>query len=239
MIEISNITKSFGSENVLRGISFQLHYHLTISVLGKSGCGKTTLLKILSGLETADTGTFISGGKDLLNIKPQKRGVVYLSQEPLLFPHMRIYENLAYGLKIRNLPKARIKEKVEAMAYEIGMSGQLDKMPHQLSGGQRQRVSFGRALIINPEILLLDEPFGSLDVHTRGEMQDFYQRIRKHFPITALFITHDLKEALIMGDHIAVMEKGEIRVFKEMNEFVQSPKSGAQAELDFWKNIIG
>ncbi len=125
------------------------------------------------------------------------------------------------------------------MAAEIGMGDQLDKMPQQLSGGQRQRVSFGRALIIKPEILLLDEPFGSLDVHTRAEMQAFYQRIRKHFPITALFITHDLKEALIMGDQIAEMEKGELHVFKDTNEFVNSPKSGAQAELEFWKKMVG
>ncbi len=238
MIEIKNISKTYGAEEVLKNISFQLQARQTLSILGKSGCGKTTLLKIMAGLEKQDAGSFLVEEEDLLKLPPQKRGVVYLSQEPLLFPHLNVFQNMAYGLHIRKMAQQTIRKKVERLAAQLDLTVHLNKMAHQLSGGQKQRVSFGRALIINPGILLLDEPFGSLDAHTRTEMQQLYQGLRPHYPVTTLFITHDLKEALVMGDQIARMENGGLQLFQNIEEFVASPGSGAAQELGFWESVV-
>ena len=237
MIELQHISKSYGDEQVLRDISAALPPESTLSILGRSGCGKTTLLKVLAGLEQADAGVFLANGHDLLRIPPQQRGVVYLSQEPLLFPHLDVFANLAYGLRVRKESKRAIQQKVEQLVKPLGIGDQLKKMPHQLSGGQKQRVAFGRALMISPQILLLDEPFGSLDADTRHEMQELFLELRRRFRTTALFVTHDLKEALLMGDHIGRMDEGTLRVFPSVEAFIADPHSGVQGELDFWKRI--
>ncbi len=235
MIEIKNLQKSFDQEQVLNGLALELSEKATLSILGKSGCGKSTLLKVMAGLETPDAGSFTVDQKDMFALPPQKRGVVYLSQEPLLFPHLSVANNLAFGLTIRKVGKKEVDKRVGEMAEKIGLSAHLDKKPHQLSGGQKQRASFGRALIINPRIVLLDEPFGSLDAQTREEMQQLFQDIRKEFSITALFVTHDLKEALIMADRIAKMQEGRLKVYASLEEFISSPESGADKEISFWK----
>jgi len=237
MIKVQHIHKTFGKEEVIRGLSFDLAARKTLSILGPSGCGKSTLLKVMAGLEQADSGTFTVEGRDMFQLTPQERGVVYLSQEALLFPHMNVRQNLGYGLQIRRQPKARIKEKVDELADRLGLLDQMDKMPQQVSGGQRQRVSFGRALIINPRILLLDEPFGSLDADTRSDMQRFFQQIRDSYQITALFVTHDLKEALTMGHQIGRMQRGALQVYASIEAFLQSPEAGAAEELHFWERI--
>ncbi|TRX52207.1 ABC transporter ATP-binding protein [Fulvivirga sp. M361] len=237
MIVLDNLHKVYDGETVLNGLSLEVPEQLTLSILGKSGSGKSTLLKIMAGLESADSGSFSVHGEDMLSLVPQKRGVVYLSQEPLLFPHLSVFENLAYGLKIRKQDKAAIQKDVEVMADKLGLSEHLMKGPHQLSGGQKQRVSFGRALIINPNILLLDEPFGSLDTQTRAEMQSLFNSIRKEFSITALFVTHDLKEALLMGDRVAMMQDGNLQVFSSVEAFINDPGSGAADEIKFWKQF--
>ncbi len=237
MITIQNIAKAYGGEQVLQGLSFQLAQRHTLSVLGKSGCGKSTLLKIMAGLETADAGIFEVDGDDMLALPPQKREVVYLSQEPLLFPHLTVAQNLGYGLEIRKAKRAVIRNKVGILASKLGLTEHLNKKPRQLSGGQKQRVNFGRALIINPRIMLLDEPFGSLDTQTRADMQTLFQTVKYDFRITALFVTHDLKEALLMGDCIGLMQSGKLRVFDNLQAFVDSPDTGVLEEWAFWEKI--
>jgi putrescine transport system ATP-binding protein len=237
ILKVEGITKSFGNEPVLRDVSFSLQEHEVLSVLGKSGSGKTTLLKILAGLEQEDSGTVTLSRKRMNDIPPNKRNIVYLYQEPLLFPHLNIYENVAFGLKIRKQGKEEIRSKVDEMLDEIGLAEHATKMPHQLSGGQRQRVSFARALVINPKVLLLDEPFGALDSETRSQMQQLFKRVSAKYRLTSLFITHDLKEALIMGDHIGKIEKGVFKKYDSQQDFYNDEASGVKAEADFWKQF--
>ncbi|MEZ4774487.1 MAG: ABC transporter ATP-binding protein [Bacteroidia bacterium] len=238
MIKAEDIGKRFGGEIVLNKISFSLSPGTTLSILGKSGCGKTTLLKILAGLLASDEGTFTVNGQNMFALPPQQRGVVYLSQEPLLFPHMNVFDNLAYGLKIRKLEKSTIRAQVTQLASKLELEDHLSKSPEQLSGGQKQRVSFGRALIINPQIMLLDEPFGSLDTQTRVEMQKLFRYVSQSVKMTALFVTHDLKEALTMGDQIALMHRGSLKQYDSVQTLAQDPESGIKAEIDFWKNLL-
>ncbi len=236
-LEIKNIQKTYNGQPVLKDISFDLPAYGTMSILGKSGCGKSTLLKIVAGLEQADHGSIVLQQKDMTSLPPQLRNIVYLFQEALLFPHLTVFENIAFGLRIRKVLPADIKQKVSAMAELLELTEHVSKMPHQLSGGQKQRVAFGRALILNPPLILLDEPFSSLDVEIRASMQELYKSVAKQFAITALFVTHDLKEALLMGDSISYMEQGSLQIFNSHQEFIQDSRMGVQNEINFWKGL--
>jgi ABC-type sugar transport system ATPase subunit len=238
MIEVKGIQKSFGADPVLREVGFTLPAQQNLAILGKSGCGKTTLLKIMAGLESATQGSFRIEGREMLGLKPQDRGVVYLSQEPLLFPHLDVYENIAFGLRLRKLAARPLGQQVEAMLDSLGLTAQGRKRPEALSGGQKQRVAFGRAVIIRPKVLLLDEPFGSLDSETRAEMQQFYNGLRKQEQITSLFVTHDLREAIVMGDRLARMAEGRLELYADQAAFLQSADSGMANELAFWREIL-
>ncbi|MGA9607622.1 MAG: ABC transporter ATP-binding protein, partial [Rouxiella badensis] len=198
-LQVTDLNKNFAAEPVLAQLSFELPEHQTLSVLGRSGCGKTTLLKIIAGLLQPDSGE-IRLNKLLINeVAPQHRNIVYLYQEALLFPHLNIFENVAFGLRLRRVKNEEVRTKTEAMLSHLGLASHSQRRPDQLSGGQRQRVAFGRALIINPALLLLDEPFSNLDAETRAQMQQLFKRVAREFAITAIFVTHDLKESLIMG----------------------------------------
>lgn len=236
-LEAIDIKKTYGPEAVLRELSFQLAEHEMLSILGRSGSGKTTLLKILAGLETPDGGRVLLRGQDMGPVPPNRRNMVYLYQEPLLFPHLDVFENVAFGLRLRKLPAADVRKRVMEMLDNLELPEQARKMPHQLSGGQKQRVAFGRALIINPRVLLLDEPFGALDSETRASMQELLKRIAETFAITALFVTHSLKEALIMGDRIGLMQEGRLKVYDSKKDFIADADTGVQEELAFWRGI--
>lgn len=236
-LEVKNIEKSFHQEQVIKTLNFSLEAHKTLSILGKSGCGKTTMLKIIAGLESTDKGEIILKGNSINDLAPEKRGIVYLYQEDLLFPHLSVFENIAFGLRIKKVEKATIQEKVTTMIQRLELEGQTHKMPQQLSGGQRQRVSFGRAIITNPSLLLLDEPFGSLDAGTRTRMQLLFKKLAAEFSITSLFVTHDLKEAILMGDEIGYMEKGSLKVYKDRDSFINDPMTGVQSEISFWDSL--
>ncbi len=236
-LEVNDLAKGFNGEDVVKGLTFSLASHQTLSILGKSGCGKTTMLKMLGGLVRPDRGDIILDGQRLNDQRPGKRGVVYLYQEDLLFPHLDVFGNIAFGLGIRKRPKAEIKEKVEKMIEHLELQGQAHKMPHQLSGGQRQRVSFGRAIITNPQLLLLDEPFGSLDVGTRQRMQELFKELAHDYRITSLFVTHDLKEAILMGDQLAFMRSGRLKVYPNKDAFINDPETGVQDEIGFWDGL--
>jgi ABC-type Fe3+/spermidine/putrescine transport system ATPase subunit len=235
--EIKNIAKSYNSKAVLTDVSVSINHQETLSILGKSGCGKSTLLKIIAGIEKQDTGKIILTGNDISNKNPEERNIVYLFQEPLLFPHLNVFENIAFGLRIRKINSAEIKQKVAAMLESLGLTAHNLKMPHQLSGGQKQRVAFGRALIINPPLILLDEPFSSLDTEIRNQMQELYKKVAAEFKITALFVTHDIKEALMMGNRIAYMENGLLKTYASKNDFINDEITGAKKEIAFWNNL--
>jgi ABC-type sugar transport system ATPase subunit len=236
-LEINHIQKKYKDKQVIQDVSFGLQAHQTLSVLGKSGCGKSTLLKIIAGIEDQDNGEVILNGKNISKIKSNERNIVYLFQEPLLFPNLNVFENIAFGLRIRKMASADVEQKVAQMLESLELQDHAKKMPHQISGGQKQRVAFGRALIINPPLILLDEPFSSLDVETRATMQQLYKTIAKKFNITALFVTHDLKEALLMGDKISYMDKGLLEIFNSKKEFIEADKTGVKSEIDFWNNL--
>ncbi len=222
---------------MLKSISLQVSANSTISILGKSGCGKSTLLKIIAGIETENAGSIFLNHNNLAGVKPSRRNIVYLFQEALLFPHLNVFENIVFGLRIRKENKDIIKNKAGILLQQLGLEAEALKMPEQLSGGQKQRVAFGRALIINPPLILLDEPFSSLDVETRASMQQLYKSIAETYNITALFVTHDLKESLIMGDRIAYMENGMLTVYNDKKDFIHDVKTGVSDEINFWNTL--
>lgn len=233
-LELQQIRKSYHGIPVLRGVDLAVPDHATVAILGRSGCGKTTLLKIVAGLEEPDHGRVELGGENLAGVAPERRGTVYLYQEPLLFPHLDVRENIAFGLRIRRLARREVDERTDRMVASLGLEGHENKRPDHLSGGQRQRVSFGRALIVNPRLLLLDEPFGNLDPETRRAMQELFAGVAREFRITSLFVTHDLKEALVVGDRFAHLASGRLDVYDDRNAFVADPRIGAAEEIRFW-----
>lgn len=235
-LEIKDLNKQFGQEKVLNALNFNVEERGVLSILGKSGSGKTTLLKIIAGLERADHGMITLNDKIINNIPPHRRNIVYLYQEPLLFPHLNVFENIAFGLRLRKENEKVIQQKVLNLLDELELSNQQRKMPTQLSGGQRQRVAFGRALIINPKVLLLDEPFGALDTETRETMQQLLKKIMAEHPITTIFVTHDLKEAIVMGDCIGMMEGGNLIIYNDKQAFLGSNEN-VKNEINFWKNL--
>lgn len=238
MLQVTDIEKKFKNEPVLNGVSFNLNEGKTLSILGKSGCGKTTLLKIIAGLEQPDSGEIQLASQVINDIAPNKRGVVYLYQESLLFPHLNVWENIAFGLRLKkDLTEDVIKERVLKMIIDLDLEAHAAKMPEQLSGGQKQRVSFGRALIINPKLLLLDEPFGNLDAETRGHMQLLFKQVAKQYNITAVFVTHDLKEAVLMGDELGYMISGKLKVYSSKAEFMADDATGIKQEMEFWEGL--
>ncbi|MBN8589762.1 MAG: ABC transporter ATP-binding protein [Rhodothermia bacterium] len=235
---VENLSKSFGNEQVLKNISFTLEKNALMAILGRSGSGKTTLLKCLAGLDSPGFGDVLLSEQPINKLPPQSRGVVYLFQEPLLFPHLNVYENLAFGLRLRKTTDSVIKKEVGEMLAQLDLTDHAKKAPHQLSGGQRQRVSFGRALMIKPRLLLLDEPFASLDVDLKAQMQALFLKLARSYDITSIWVTHDLKEALIMGTSFGFMQNGHLRLYASGIDFVADTQTGVQSEIIFWKGIL-
>ena len=238
-LEIRGLTKAFAGEPVLRQLDLDLPEHQTLSILGRSGCGKTTLLKLIAGLLEPDTGGINLNGARINHIAPQHRNIVYLYQESLLFSHLNVFENVAFGLRLRKMRAAEIVSKTNRMLEHLGLTAHARKKTEQLSGGQRQRVAFGRALIINPALMLLDEPFSNLDAEIRAQMQELFKRVAQEFAITAIFVTHDLKESLIMGDRMAQMNAGQLRSFASKEEFINDTSTGVGSEIAFWDSLKG
>jgi len=236
-LKAKRISKAFDSEQVLDDLSLELHEHESLSILGRSGCGKTTLLKILAGLESSDQGTLWMGDKNVGSLSSNQRDIVYLYQEALLFPHLNVFENIAFGLRLRRLDEDAVTFRTNKMINQLELNGMQNKMPHQLSGGQQQRVSFGRALITNPKVILLDEPFGSLDADTRSAMQKLFKRVADEINITAIFVTHNVKEAILMGDRIAKLDNGKLTIFDSIEALVKSGESSIHEEINFWRTI--
>ncbi len=237
ILQVKNISKKFGTEIILSDVNLTLEKGKTLSLLGTSGSGKTTLLKIIAGLEHQDDGTLFLNEMEISQAKPQERQCVYLYQESLLFPHLNVFENIAFGLRIRKEKEEIIQQKVDAILEMIDLKNHSNKMTNQLSGGQKQRVSFARAIVIEPTVLLLDEPFGALDSATRKQMQILFKDLVSKMNVSSIFVTHDLKEAIIMGDSIGKIEKGRLIQYQDKIAFFYDENSGVQNEIDFWKQL--
>lgn len=208
-LELQNIAKSFdGSLLVLEDINFSIAKGEFLVILGPSGCGKTTLLRIIAGLEQADKGKVFIDSKDVTNAEPKNRDVAMVFQNYALYPHMSVYDNLAFALKVRKQGKNRINEKVTRTARLIGLENYLKRKPGQLSGGQRQRVALGRAIVRNPSLFLFDEPLSNLDAELRSQMRFELLSLHKQIGATSLYVTHDQIEAMSLADNIIILNEG-------------------------------
>lgn len=237
-IQIENLTKVLDNKVILKNINLSIKKGEFFSLLGFSGCGKTTTLKSISGIYTVDNGDIKINGASIKNIPMEKRNLPFVLQEPYLFPHMKVYDNLAFGLKIAKVSKDRIKEKVDYIIDALELKGLENMYPMKLSGGQKQRVSLGRALVLSPEILLLDEPFSSLDITLRASMRALIKKLHKELNLTIIFVTHDKEEALTLSDKIALMSHGEILQVGTPYELYESPKNVEVATFFGNCNII-
>lgn len=238
LIEFRNIVKEFDGQIILKGINLDIYENEFVTLLGPSGCGKTTLLRILGGFLEADEGTVTFDGQDISKVPPYRRELNTVFQKYALFPHMTVYQNIAYGLKIKKMSKDVIEQKVMKMLKLIGLEGYENKNVTLLSGGQQQRVAIARALVNEPQVLLLDEPLGALDLKLRKEMQYELKRIQQEVGITFIFVTHDQEEALTMSDKIVVLKDGEIQQVGTPEDIYNEPANRYVANFIGESNII-
>ena len=238
LIQFRNIVKDFDGQIVLKGINLNIYENEFVTLLGPSGCGKTTLLRILGGFIEASEGAIIFDGEDIKDLPPYKRELNTVFQKYALFPHMSVYENIAFGLKIKKMSKDVIDQKVMRMLKLIGLEGYETKNVTMLSGGQQQRIAIARALVNEPKVLLLDEPLGALDLKLRKEMQYELKRIQQEVGITFIYVTHDQEEALTMSDKIVVMKQGEIQQVGTPVEIYNEPANRYVANFIGESNII-
>ena len=238
IIEIKNVSKTYGDNTVLNNLSLNIRKNEFLTLLGPSGCGKTTTLKILAGFESGDSGKVLFNGEDISNLPPYKRQLNTVFQKYALFPHMNVYENIAFGLKIKKVSKNEIDKKVSEMLKLVALEGFEKRAIDSLSGGQQQRVAIARALVNEPKVLLLDEPLGALDLKLRKEMQSELKRIQQRLGITFIFVTHDQEEALTMSDTIVVMNKGVIQQMGSPEDIYNEPANAFVADFIGESNIV-
>ncbi len=224
-LKFDSISKSFGRLKAVDNVTLTIKRGEIFSILGPSGCGKTTLLRMLAGFDAPDSGRILLDGVDISEQPPNKRKVNTVFQNYALFPHMTVRENIAFGLKIRHRPKAEIEEEVEKMLSLIQMEQHADKKPSQISGGQKQRTAIARALILKPQVLLLDEPLAALDLKLRQRMSLELSLIHDEVGITFMYVTHDQNEAMSISDHIAVMRNGRVEQVGTPAEIYEAPRS--------------
>ncbi len=235
---LENIKKTFTTLPVLKGIDLQVAPGEFITLLGSSGCGKTTIIRIIAGLETPDSGHVYLDGRDITEDPPEKRNVNTIFQNYALFPHMNVADNIAYGLKIRKVPREERAKKVEEMLSLVQLEGRGDRKVSALSGGQKQRVAIARAVVNEPKVLLLDEPLGALDLKLRRQMQLELKRMQKQLGITFIYITHDQEEAINMSDRIAVMHGGIFEQIGTPDEIYYRPRTSYVANFVGNANVI-
>lgn len=238
ILQLNNISKSFDGTSVLKDINLTINRGEFITLLGSSGCGKTTTLRIIAGLETPDSGVVLIEGSDVTNEVPNKRDVNTVFQNYALFPHMNVESNIGYSLRLNRASKADIKTAVTKALDMVQLQGFEKRMPGELSGGQKQRVAIARAIVNQPKVLLLDEPLGALDLQLRRQMQVELKRLQKRLGITFIYITHDQEEALNMSDRIAVMRDGNFDQIGTPAQIYDTPKTSYVASFVGSANII-
>lgn len=238
ILTLKGLAKTFGETDVLKGIDIEIAKGEFITLLGSSGCGKTTTLRIIAGLEEPDAGAVLLNGKDITALLPEQRNVNTVFQNYALFPHMTVEKNIAYGLKIKKLPKDEIARRVKEVLQMVQLEGFEKRKPEELSGGQKQRVAIARAVVNQPEVLLLDEPLGALDLKLRRQMQIELKKLQQRLGITFIYITHDQEEAINMSDRIAVMRNGVFEQIGTPNEIYYQPKTSYVADFVGNANIF-
>ena len=238
VIELKNVTKSFGDNVILKNFDFKVKKDEFLTILGPSGCGKTTILRLIGGFEEADEGKILFNGEDITNKEAYERKINTVFQKYALFPHMNVYKNIAFGLNIKKMDKNLIKEKVKEVLKLVNLSGFENREIESLSGGQQQRIAIARALVNEPEVLLLDEPLGALDLKLRQAMQIELKRIQKSVGITFIYVTHDQEEALSMSDTVVVLNDGEIQQMDTPLNIYNEPKNAFVADFIGESNII-
>ncbi len=238
ILELKNVSKSFDGELILDHISLDIHDNEFITLLGPSGCGKTTLLRMIGGFEQPDEGDILFEGKRINDMPPHKRNVNTVFQKYALFPHLNVFENVAFPLREKKVPKAEIAKKVNEMLSLVMLESFANRRVTSLSGGQQQRVAIARALINHPKILLLDEPLGALDLKLRKDMQQELKKIQKSTGITFVFVTHDQEEALSMSDTIVVLSEGRIQQIGAPSDIYNEPVNAFVADFIGESNII-
>jgi spermidine/putrescine transport system ATP-binding protein len=238
LLRLEGIKKQYGSIEVLKGLDLSIAQGEFITLLGASGCGKTTTLRIIAGLEKADSGRVFIDGNDVTELDPDKRGVNMVFQNYALFPHMNVEQNIGYSLKIKGTEKSEIDKAVANALVLVRLMGFEKRKPYELSGGEQQRVAVARAIINKPKVLLLDEPLGALDLHLRRKMQIELKRLQKQLGITFIYITHDQEEAITMSDRIAVMNNGVFEQVGSPAEIYNRPKTGFVAKFVGGANVL-
>ena len=238
VIELENVTKSFGDNVILKDFDFKVKKDEFLTILGPSGCGKTTILRLIGGFEEPDEGKILFNGEDITNKEPYERKINTVFQKYALFPHMNVYNNIAFGLNIKKVDKKIIKEKVKEVLKLVNLVGFENREIESLSGGQQQRIAIARALVNEPEVLLLDEPLGALDLKLRQAMQIELKRIQKSVGITFIYVTHDQEEALSMSDTVVVLNNGEIQQMDSPLNIYNEPKNAFVADFIGESNII-
>jgi putative spermidine/putrescine transport system ATP-binding protein len=238
LIEIRNLTKSFGAVRAVDGVDLDIHAGEFLTLLGPSGSGKTTVLRMIAGFETPDSGSVQLNGVDITYLPAYERDVNTVFQDYALFPHMDVISNIEYGLRVKGVAKDERRQKALKALEQVRLSGYENRKPNQLSGGQRQRVALARALVNRPSVLLLDEPLGALDLKLRQQMQIELKELQREVGITFIFVTHDQEEALTMSDRIAVFDKGRIQQLDKPSAIYERPTNEFVAGFVGISNLI-
>lgn len=237
-VVLHNLTRRFGDELAVRNLSLEINSGELVGLLGPSGCGKTTTLKMIAGLLYPTQGDITFDGISVLDIPPENRGAVMVFQNHLLFPYMNVLDNVGFGLRMRKFPRDEIRNRAEKMLDMVHLRGYENRRPSELSGGQQQRVALARALVVEPRLLLLDEPLSNLDAHLRYEMRQLILELQRQLQITTIFVTHDQQEAVILSDRTAVIFDGVLQQYGRPREFYENPASERIAKFFGAENFL-
>lgn len=238
VLQLKHLNKYFGKNHVIRDVSLSFEKGHFITFLGPSGCGKTTLLRMIAGFYEPDDGEILLNGRNIEQVPPYNRNCAMVFQEYALFPHMNVFDNVAYGLSVKKRPKEEIKKRVTEALALMQLSGMEERFPNQMSGGQQQRVAVARALVMNPELLLLDEPLSNLDAKLRESVRVELREIQQKMGLSTIYVTHDQSEALSMSDRIVVLKAGEVHQIGTPQEIYFEPKTAFVADFIGTTNLI-